>query len=115
MTAGGAMTKKGCEWRSAGEKRERAYLIPLVLQQAWKLNIRINKADVFCPQSGRLRCGDLRGLRGRSAECGRSALKPLLKGEVARSAGGVEAKPSLPEYKARRGALNQPWSLIAND
>ena len=44
----------------------------------------------------------LRGLRGRSAECLRSALKPLLKGEVARSAGGVEAKPSLPPYDAER-------------
>ena len=47
----------------------------------------------------------LRGLRGRFAECLRSARKPLLKGEVARSAGGVEAKPSLPPYEAERTSV----------
>ena len=48
---------------------------------------------VFCPH-----CGDCE----EPCEAFTEALKPLLKGEVARSAGGVEAKPSLPQCVARR-------------
>ena len=56
----------------------------------------------------------LRGLRGRSAECLRSALKPLLKGEVSRRDGGVFSHcecapfsflrvPLLSSLRAKRG------------